>query len=54
MSGYEIIEKSPFNIFRPIELTKYGLRSDFIEEQLNSLIMETDKIQSEIESAEGD
>lgn len=54
LNGYEIIEKSPLNIFRPIELTKYGLRSDFIEEQLNSLIIETDKIQSKIESAEGD
>lgn len=48
LNGYEIIEKKPFNLFKTIELTELGLRSDFIEEQLCSLISETNNVQSEI------
>lgn len=49
LNGYEILEKESLNIFKSIELTKLGLRSDFIENQLNFLFEETSSAQKSLD-----
>lgn len=50
LEGYEILEKEPLNIFKSIELTKLGLRSDFIESQLNFLFEEASSAQKDLDN----
>lgn len=52
LSGYEILNRKPKNIFKPVEMGEYGLRSDFIHEQLNILFEETNVIQGLIDGLE--